>query len=172
MAAHSSILAWRIPWTGESGGLQSMGWQRVRHDWSYWACIPVSCNYFDESWVVTSQKLFKSILILPIFLNNSLVKHVTLVWLLHYSLWKQVKVKVIQSYPILCDLMDYTCHGILQARILEKVAFPFSRGSSQPRGWTQASHTAGGFFTNWATREAYILCALKKNVLCWIFLLL
>ena len=32
MATHSSILAWRIPWTGESGGLQSMGSQRVRHD--------------------------------------------------------------------------------------------------------------------------------------------
>ena len=32
-ATHSSILAWRIPWTEESGGLQSMGLQRVRHDW-------------------------------------------------------------------------------------------------------------------------------------------
>ena len=32
MATHSSILAWRTPWTEESGGLQSMGSQRVRHD--------------------------------------------------------------------------------------------------------------------------------------------
>ena len=32
-ATHSSILAWKIPWTEEPGGLQSMGWQRVRHDW-------------------------------------------------------------------------------------------------------------------------------------------
>ena len=32
MATHSSILAWRIPWTEEPGGLQSMGWQRVRHN--------------------------------------------------------------------------------------------------------------------------------------------
>ena len=32
MATHSSILAWRIPWTEEPGGLQSMGWQRVGHD--------------------------------------------------------------------------------------------------------------------------------------------
>jgi len=45
-------------------------------------------------------------------------------------------------------------HGILQARILEWVAVPFSRGSSQPRDRTQVSHIAGGFFTNWATREA------------------
>ena len=34
MATHSSILAWRIPWTEEPGGLQSMGLQRIRHDWS------------------------------------------------------------------------------------------------------------------------------------------
>ena len=41
--------------------------------------------------------------------------------------------KVAQSCPTLCDPMDYTVHGILQARILEWVAVPFSRGSSQPR---------------------------------------
>ena len=51
--------------------------------------------------------------------------------------------------------MDYTVHGILQARVLEWVAFPFSRESSQPRDWTQVSHIAGRFFTSWATREAY-----------------
>ena len=44
-----------------------------------------------------------------------------------------MKVKVAQSRPILCDPVDYTIHGILQARILERVAYPFSRGSSQPR---------------------------------------
>ena len=46
--------------------------------------------------------------------------------------------------------MDYTVHGILQARILEWVAVPFSRESSQPRDWTQVSRIAGGFFTSWA----------------------
>jgi len=43
--------------------------------------------------------------------------------------------------------MDHTVHGILQARILERVAVPFSRGSSQPRDQTQVSLTAGSFFT-------------------------
>ena len=43
---------------------------------------------------------------------------------------------------------------ILQARILEWVAFPFSRGSSPPRDQTQVSHIVGGFFTSWAKREA------------------
>ena len=47
-------------------------------------------------------------------------------------------------------------YGILQGRILEWVACPFSSGSSQPRRWTRAPCIAGGFFTNWATREALI----------------
>ena len=66
--------------------------------------------------------------------------------------WSEVKAP--QLYLTLCDAMDYTVHAILQARILDSVAFPFSRGSSQPRDWTQVSHIAGRFFTSWATREA------------------
>ena len=60
------------------------------------------------------------------------------------------EVKVAQSCLTLCDPMDYTVHGILQARILEWVAFPFSRGSSQPRDQTHVSYigrqTFYGFF--------------------------
>ena len=47
-------------------------------------------------------------------------------------LWK-VKMKVVESRLTLCDPMDNTVHGILQVRTLEGVAFPSSRGSSQPR---------------------------------------
>ena len=65
---------------------------------------------------------------------------------------------VTQSCPTLCDPMDCgppgaSVLGILQARILEWVAMPSSRGSSQSRGWTQVSDIAGRFFTTWATRE-------------------
>jgi len=63
-------------------------------------------------------------------------------------------VKVAQSCLTLCDPMNYTVHGILQVRILEWVVYLFSRGSSQPRDWTQVSLIAGRFFTSWATREA------------------
>ena len=56
----------------------------------------------------------------------------------------------------LCNPVDYTVHWILQARILEWVAFPFSRRSSQPRDQTRVSCIAGRFFTSWATREAQI----------------
>ena len=57
--------------------------------------------------------------------------------------WK--KAKVAQSCPTPCDSVDCTIHGVLQARILGWFAFPFSRGSSQPRDWTQLSCIAGGF---------------------------
>ena len=111
MATHSSTLGWRIPWRGEPGRLQSMGSQRVRHDW------------------MTS-----------LYRTGNYIQYLA-------------KVKVTQSCPTLGKPMNYTVHGILQARILEWIAFPFSRGSSQPRDRTQVSCIAGGFFTIWATRE-------------------
>ena len=58
------------------------------------------------------------------------------------------EVKATQSCLTFFDPMDYTVHGILQARMLEWVAFPFSRSSSQPRDRTQVSHITGGFFTS------------------------
>ena len=60
----------------------------------------------------------------------------------------KLKGKGTQSHLTLSDPMDYIVHGILQARILEWVAFPFSRGSFQFRDQTQVSHIGGGFFTS------------------------
>ena len=59
-------------------------------------------------------------------------------------------VGICESHSVMsvCDPMDYTLHGILQVKILEWIAFPFSRGSSQPNDQTQVSHIAGGFFTS------------------------
>ena len=58
------------------------------------------------------------------------------------------------SFTIVKIWKQYTVHRILQVRILEWVAFHFSRGSSQPRDQTQVSCIVGRFFTSWATREA------------------
>ena len=57
--------------------------------------------------------------------------------------------------PMDCNLPGSSAHGILQARILERVAIPFSRGSSWPRDH-ESPALAGKFFTIWATREAHI----------------
>ena len=78
---------------------------------------------------------------------------------------KWSEVKVTQSCLTLCDHMNCIVHGILQDRILEWVTFPFSRGSSQSRDWTQVSRIAGGFFTSWATREALPRQHIKKQTL-------
>ena len=56
--------------------------------------------------------------------------------------------------PIVCSPWDSSVHGILQARILEWVAIPFSRGSFQPRDRTRVSCIVFEFFTSWAIREA------------------
>ena len=63
-----------------------------------------------------------------------------------------------------CSLPGSSVRGISQARILEWVAIPFSRGSSWPRDWTQVSGIAGGFFAIWATKESPPLTPyLTKN---------
>ena len=74
-----------------------------------------------------------------------------------------LKVKVTQLYLTLCDPMDCSppgssIHGILQARTLEWVAIPYSRGSSRPKDGTLVSCIAWRIFTMWTTREAPCLC--------------
>ena len=76
-------------------------------------------------------------------------------WRIYRPMWK-CRVQVAQSCLTLCDPMDCTVHGILHTRILEWVAFPFSRGSFQPRDRTQVSCIASRLFTSWATREAHV----------------
>ena len=91
----------------------------------------------------------------PIFISFLLLDSLTkklVQCLTHDRKWK-VKVNSLSHVLLFATPWD-TAHGILQARILEWVAFPFSRGSSQAKDQTQVSYIAGGFFTSWATREA------------------
>ena len=68
---------------------------------------------------------------------------------------ENVKVKVSQSCPTPWDLVNYLVHEILQARILEWVAFlSLLQGIFPTRDWTQVSRIADGLFTSWDTREA------------------
>ena len=104
--------------------------------------MTLSSLIFDDTLKVNFSKPFKHI---PSCHTDNLTVNLIEKW---------SKVKVAQSCPTLWDPMDYTVHGILQARILEWVAFPFSRGSSQPRDEAEVSCIAGGFYTSWATRDA------------------
>ena len=102
-------------------------------------CPPLRCSFPHVPWSYLRS-------VSPGWLSNST------------TVFIKSEVKVAQSCPTLCDPMDYTVHGILQARTLEFwVAFPFSRGSSQLRYWTQVSLIAVRFFTSWATWEAHLL---------------
>ena len=129
MLSHSSrVRLFVTPWTTAHQTPLSMGFSRQEY-WSGLSCPPPGdrpnpgtkpCLLHVLHWQVSSLPLVPP---------------------------RKVKVKVAQSCLTLCDPMDYTVRGILQARILEWVAFPFSRGSSQPRDQTQVSCIAGGFFT-------------------------
>ena len=72
--------------------------------------------------------------------------------------------------PLLCLLHTLSGHQSPSAeppgkpRILEWVAYPFSRGSSWPRNQTGVSCIAGGFFTSWATREALLICIEDNEI--------
>ena len=88
-------------------------------------------------------------------------------WILRPSDCTSVSHSVFHSDPMLCDPMDYnlpgsSVHGILQTRILEWVAIPFSRGSSRPRNGTQVSCITGRFISVWATREAWLYKGNRK----------
>ena len=166
MATHSTALAWKIPWMEKPGRLQSMGSQRVRHDWSdlairlkveatHTTSILILCHdrtmplwgpRLHEPNIPIVQGLCSCHPTLPTF---SLLKDL---WLTHGSSSQSFESEVAQSCPTLfhpmdCSLPGFSIHGIFQARILEWVTISFSRRSFRPRGWTQVSHIVGRRFT-------------------------
>ena len=151
----------------------TMGPQRVRHNWAHthththtrWNCelpdfylrmtMPFYCLKSMHSFWNASRVQF------------SLLASERIVWQSHPNLLQQtflsfylasICTSEIRNFTLtwwttclLCNPTDYTVHEILQARILEWVAFSFSRGSSQPRDWAKVFLIAGRFFMNWAT---------------------
>ena len=126
LETHSSILAWRIPWTEEPSGLLSIGSQRAGHNWSNLACMH-ACFPGGSDSKESACNLRR----------------------LRFHSWVRSEVKWKLLSHVQLFAIPWIVHGILQPRILEWVAILFSRDR------TQVSHIAGGFFTNWATREAW-----------------
>ena len=174
MATHSSILAWKIPWTEEPGGLQFMQSQKVGHDWrtnkhtKIYSQRPrpvhllqrperqIKCqsdrnhypNVFEAFDGGTNLCIFPRDLVLVLVYSGRKGK-------LRISVCSKVsELCLTLCNPRDCSPPGFSVYGILQAKILEWVAIPFSRGSSQPRDWTLVSHIANIFFTIWAAREA------------------
>ena len=98
MAAHSSILAWKIPWTEEPGRLPSMGWQRVRHDWATslsppsWASshpIPLGHHTVPSCYIATSHQ--QSILHMVLYIGQCYSGSVIVHFFLVVKLWTSLK---------------------------------------------------------------------------------
>ena len=177
MATHSRILAWRIPWIEEPGRLQSMVLQRVCTE-----RLSLSKNTQYINWLLPhnsflSQHIYLDyyIHIFEINLISISLPHTLQNWdlpifealfsLQHSACIQRGKSESISHSVIsdstLCNPMNCSppgssVHGIHQARILEWVAMPFSRGCSGSRDQTQVSHIAGRFFNIRATREAHL----------------
>ena len=146
MATHSSILPWSIPWTVESGGLPSMGSQAtfthysLSHMLSHFSHVQL----FVISWTVARQA--------PLFTKFSRPEY----WKWVARILEVGSCSLLQgifptqgSNPGLTHHRQTLYHVSYQGspRILEWVAYPFSRGSSRPRNWTRVSCIAGGFFS-------------------------
>ena len=177
MATHSSILAWRIPWTEEPGGLQTMGSQRVGHNWAHMhTCRKTTLvrgflgkfghHLTDLCWEIKmiNRKYFKHIKEPP---TVSIKQGILLLILNNFKLYSPGNspgwttgvgsLSLLQrNFPTQGSNPGLPCcRQILNQlsqkgspRILEWVAYPFSRGSSWPRNWTGVSCLAGGFFTS------------------------
>ena len=157
MATHSSILTWKIPWTEEPGRLQSMGYQRVGHNWAtFFHFLFILFNSFHL--VLLSSSIYTvficinlwSLVYLDFF---PLIIKFLLPGILYYCIYHVALSRSALDYVRLFATPWTVTHqaplsmGVLQARILEWVVMPSSRGSSPPRDWTQVSHIAGRFFT-------------------------
>ena len=139
MATHSSILAWKIPWREEPGGLQSIGLHRARHNWSNLACtlwlkyrrhhafiFTIIAFTSNTLWFLHAARLYPLVLLfsLPAWLTLTFIS-----LLMNSDNWYAAK--SLQSCLTLCDPIDGSppgspIPGILQARTLEWVAIAFS----------------------------------------------
>ena len=150
MVTQSSILAWKIWRMEEPGRLQFTRSQRVGHDW-------VTSLLLGQ--IQTLQKEEKKRVYIysnnyPVIIKKSRPKYYHILVTAERCVCMCVSHSVVSNslWPYAHNLSDYSVHGFLQAKILEWVAIPFSRGSSWPRDGTQVSGIAGRFFTIWACR--------------------
>ena len=140
IAIHSSILAWRVPWTEEPGGLWSIGSQRVGHDW-----VTNHAHMQEKLFLELSLGFLGLLSFTSSFLHFKINIHICCLGFPGSSIGKEsncnarMQVLFTKQCSTLCDPMNCnstgsSVHGILQARILEWVAIPFSRGIFPTQG--------------------------------------
>ena len=140
MATHSTVLAWRSPWTEEPGKLQSMGLHRVRHDWINLPCLhgvkeSFSEDFWAEFWQVSSTKRWGEVDVYMAYLEflqgllevHRIIAFVTWSHLVNYhfrphSPFKYCCCSAAKSCPTLCDPMDCSTSGFLVLHCLLQFA--------------------------------------------------
>ena len=126
---------------------------RTVRKWSGWALL-ILCGPFFKISFLTQAAMF--LCILPIINLFDSIQNIQVTFQIVQSL-RRVQLFVI---PWTVASQAPLSMGILEARLLEWFAIPFSRGSSRPRDQTEVSRTAGRFFTISVTREAHLLKSL------------
>ena len=149
MAIHSSILAWKIPWTEETGGLQSTGVTKVGYNWAtkhahmQWindVGFPLDSSLKELERIIHMRFKCELKWCLILFFQVSSFQMCA----------KSLQMSLTHCNPMDCSWSGSSVHGILQARILEWIAMPSSKGSSWPKdqiGTSCDSCIAGRFFT-------------------------
>ena len=153
MATHSSVLAWRIPWTEEPG---YRPWGCKESDTTKWLTLPL-----EEIWKLSHTPKGFGTQGSPT--SRPLCIIILQAWFCRLLLLSRVQLFAV---PWTYSLPGSSLHGILQARILEWIAVPFSRGSFWPRDWTWVSCIAGRFFTIWATRGCLLQAGHWAHTFC------
>ena len=141
---YGSSVPWILP-IGMADGIQTSLCIRLLK-WSSNPCCPSLPTEGAERWI-RDNSAFHSVSDAQLAFPDFLLPPTTQVW------------KSLSRFWLFVTLWTVACRAPLSMEFsrqkqLEWVAIPFSRVSSQPRDQTQVSHTAGGFFTVWATREA------------------
>ena len=164
MAPHSSTLAWKIPWTEEPGGLQSMGSLGVGHDWATSLSL-FTLTHWRRKWQPTS-----------VFLPGESQGRGSLVGFCLWgcmeldtteATWQQQQhkellkawVKTVGESERPLAVLDSVTPGTVQW----VGAYPFSSGSSRGRDRIRVSCTAGGFFSSWATSSVQFSSILQSR---------
>ena len=153
-----------------------MPYSSVHNSESLFVFLAVSQNLNNDLWSKLQgyaankvvRVMFKGLFFFKWEKKNQFYETDTSLWKMKVSTlkkkrnWKRKLLSCVWLYdPMDCSPSGFSVHGILQARILEWVAIPFSRGSSWSRDRTWVSHIVGRFFTIWATGKS----PLKKKIL-------
>ena len=122
MATHSSVLAWRIPGTGEPGGLPSLGSHRVRQDWSDLAAE-------SEYTYGIRMKISFSLTVVDFFFTcfSITLKINSRVFSFYFSYWLQIRKKYLSQYN--CDTIWYYKHNkgmcVLSRSVVSDSLWPY-----------------------------------------------